>query len=127
MPKSREEVVRKAVRQGDVLVVPIPSGRISGQPVEAIDGRFVLAEGELSGHNHMVAARPGVTLISDGINAFLTVPDSASTLDHHKKRADGVWTQADHDSLELATGENEVVIQRRVLPGSGHVIVPSVD
>jgi hypothetical protein len=129
MPKKiRETAVRKAVRQGDVLMVPIPPGRISGQPVEAIDGRYILAEGELSGHYHMVKAQPGMAMISDGVDAFLTIPDTASsTLDHHKKRANGAWTQADHDSLKLATGEHEVIIQRRVLPGSEHYVVPSED
>lgn len=127
MPKKiRETADRKAVRQGDVLVIPIPPGRVSGQPMEAIDGRFILAEGELSGHNHMVTAQPGMAMISDGVDAFLTIPDTASTLDHHK-RANGAWTQADHDSLKLATGEHEVIIQRRVLPGSEHYVVPSED
>ena len=124
--KSRETTFRKAVRQGDVLVKPIPSGQLSGQPVATVDGRFILAEGEHSGHNHMVTARPGVSMTFDGINVFLLVPDDASTLDHEVKTVNG-WTQADHNPLRLAPGENEVIIQRRVSPGSEHYVRPSVD
>lgn len=120
--------VRRGVRQGDVLLKPISADQISGKPVAATNGHFFLAEGEESGHHHCVPEQPNVGYIADGISAFLTVDASAkpAKLLHQLQTRKG-WKQADHDPHTVESGDYEVVIQRRVLPGFEHKVTRSID
>ena len=69
-------------------------------------GRFILAEGERTGHHHTVKASPHVTFMSDGPAAFLSVQDRPAKLTHQE-----------HDTLTIAPGDYEVVTQRHAMPG----------
>jgi hypothetical protein len=122
----RQNSRRKGVRQGDVLLKPVAAAKVSGDPVAAIDGRFILAEGELSGHNHMVKATAGTSFVSNGIDAYLSTP-KGSKLVHEVMEGDD-WRQADHNPLRVADGDYEVVQQRRVLPGfEDHKVLRTID
>lgn len=101
---------RKAVRQGDVLVVPIEPGRVQGQAVAPVKGKHILAEGEQTGHHHFVAATAGVAMFDDGIDTFIQTAQRAS-LQHQE-----------HTALDIAPGDAEVIRQRRVMPGSEHLV-----
>jgi hypothetical protein len=107
-----------AVRQGDVLLVPI-APRKSGRPTRAIapvNGRYILAEGEVTGHHHSVPARANIAFETDGIDAFLTVQQRATALAHQE-----------HSSLTLAPSDYDVILQRRALPGSEQKVMRVYD
>ena len=99
-------LARGIVRQGDVLLVPVdelPGGK--GVTVE--DGtRFVLAEGEATGHAHVVHGRTRLlrSLVSREERLHLLVEEVA-TLVHDE-----------HDPIALATGAYRVVRQREYTP-----------
>lgn len=119
-------------RQGDVLLKPVSPDRISGERVRPVDGHFVLAEGEHSGHLHMVEAIDGVDFVSDGISAFLTVQATTDDAKQtpklmHQERVGNRWVQAEHNALPIAQSSFEVVQQRRVLPGFKHTVVRAYD
>ena len=46
---------RTPIRQGDVILIPVATVPADAQPVQPA-GRLVLAEGETSGHEHVIAA-----------------------------------------------------------------------
>jgi hypothetical protein len=100
---------RKAVRQGDILVVPIERD-IQGDAVAAKKGKLVVAEGELTGHHHFVKASSAVVLTDDGVDKFIEVQEAAQ-LKHQTHRA-----------LHLPEGNSVVIQQRRVTPGSDHMV-----
>ena len=61
----------KLIQQGDVLVfeASIPKDAI---PIQAKQGRFVLAEGEATGHAHAIAEMPGVQMFRSNNSLFLS-------------------------------------------------------
>ena len=61
----------KLIQQGDVLVFSdsIPSNAV---PVKARHGRFILAEGEATGHAHTIAESPGVSMFRLDNSLFLS-------------------------------------------------------
>lgn len=107
---------RKAVRQGDILVLPIDTGT-RGECVAAKKGKLVFAEGELTGHHHFVKASPDVVLLDDGVNKFVR---------NQEKRTQYLKHQT-HRALPLPAGDSVVIQQRRVMPGSDHVVRPILD
>jgi hypothetical protein len=83
------------VRQGDVLLVPVPSPQGA---TEADVGEIVLARGEKTGHAHVVRGRARTT--TTGSARYLVVEESASLV------------HDEHDTIELAPGAYEVRRQR---------------
>ena len=108
MSSKESQAVRGIIRQGDVLLVPLDS--IPRRSLELVtEGpRVVLAEGEATGHAHVVQGRarlvrstrhhqhPGETYL---------VVSGPATLVHEE-----------HDRIELATGAYEVRRQREYVP-----------
>lgn len=99
--------IRGIVRQGDVLLVPVEE--IPGAGGRAVEegSHFVLAEGEATGHAHVVLGagrlfRPGLDRGSAG--TYLLVEEPA-TLVHDE-----------HDAIGLAAGAYEVRRQREYMP-----------
>lgn len=101
---------RRAVRQGDVLVVPIEPGRAQGQAVPPVKGKVILAEGEQTGHHHYLDAAPGLVMLDDGIDTFIQM-EGRQPLKHQE-----------HTALDITSGDSEVIRQRRVMPGSEHLV-----
>ena len=109
--KTQQKATRLArgiVRHGDVLLVPVdelPGGK--GVTVE--DGtRFALAEGEATGHAHVVHGRTRLlrSLVSRGREERLhLLVEEVATLVHDE-----------HDPIPLATGAYRVVRQREYTP-----------
>jgi hypothetical protein len=105
MKKTRESCAREIVRQGDLLLVPV-----DGVPPDAIEQsprgeRIVLAEGEATGHAHVLIGtatefrvRPGR---SRPLDARLVLVEGSARLVHEE-----------HDAIELAPGPYRVVRQR---------------
>lgn len=89
---------RKAVRQGDVLVVPVTEAR-HGQTV-ATD-KLMLAEGEATGHSHMIECHRAVMFrADDGVSHVIDLPKPA-LLEHQE-----------HGALTIGKGSSLVVLQR---------------
>ncbi|HSS36673.1 MAG TPA: hypothetical protein VLR93_10385 [Patescibacteria group bacterium] len=103
------------VRQGDVLLRPVPGIPAVARIVPRDDGRLVLAYGEVTGHAHVIDASPDeATLLSVGErarflrlvrdvelrheeHATLSVP--AGTYQVIQQR---VWTDADEENWRYA-------------------------
>jgi hypothetical protein len=116
----------KGIRQGDVLLKPVTRSQVSGTPISPVDGRYTLSEGEAQGHLHMIEAGPDISLVSDGITAFLSA-GGKTKLVHEVHEATG-WEQADHDPLKVGGDQDyEVIQQRRVLPGFEGYSIPGTD
>lgn len=110
-------------RQGDVLLIPIGSKQAakteSGWSVRDLtpeDGRIVLAEGEATGHAHVIR-HPGARLLVKSMRTgymsslsetILTVADGPALLVHEE-----------HLPIELAPGAYRVVRQREYDPTDG--------
>jgi hypothetical protein len=91
------------VRQGDVLLVPVDEIPASARPLARSGGRVVLAEGEVTGHAHVIRS-PGATLLEAGDERHLRV-NAPVTLDHQE-----------HDPIRVTPGTYRVVIQREYVP-----------
>lgn len=100
-------IERGIVRQGDVLLVPLEEIP-AAEAREVEDGsRFVLAEGEATGHAHVVLGEaklylPGAARSQAGTYILVEEP---ATLVHEE-----------HDAIGLAPGAYEVRRQREYVP-----------
>lgn len=97
----------KMIRQGDVLLRPVPTQTIDISPkpsrVKKEKGRIILARGEATGHHHSIA-EGDAELIRQGEKMLLTV----------------FWptalTHQEHAPIELPGGLYEVIPQREYVP-----------
>jgi hypothetical protein len=74
----------KLIQQGDVLVFEdsIPKNAI---PIKAQQGRFILAEGEATGHAHAIDEIPGVSMFKKDNTLFLST-ESEVILKHEEHK-----------------------------------------
>lgn len=94
---------RSPVRQGDIYLVPIDKLPKGLTEVPREKDRIVLAEGEATGHLHMIEAPEATFLakdITDIEGRFLAV------------EAEVALTHPEHDTITLAPGNWEVRRQR---------------
>ena len=92
-------MLKSQYRQGDVLLKRINSLPDGAREVPAIQGRVVLAYGEVTGHAHAIDAAKAL-MYSVGTRDFLEVKPGA-TLKHEE-----------HTALNLDPGFYEVIRQR---------------
>lgn len=100
-------MTQQMYRQGDVLIrrvekIPLRRRAVS----EGERQRIVLAHGELTGHSHVIEARPDEARVRRGIveqeeRMFLEVLAPSVRLAHDE-----------HDAIDIPAGEYEVVRQR---------------
>ena len=69
-------------RQGDVLIERMAELPKDAAPVQPIEKRFILAEGEATGHHHAIAT-DGAKLYSRGDELWLAL-DKASAVQHEE-------------------------------------------
>lgn len=103
MTTTTHHLVRRQVRQGDVLLTEVGEAPERARPVRRDAGRVILAYGEVTGHAHAIASPRARLLELDG-ERYLEVTGPA-TLDHEE-----------HDAIELAPATYRVVIQREYVP-----------
>ena len=73
------------LQHGDVLLLRVEELPVGAIPVEAIRGKFVLAEGELTGHAHTIIADERVRMFRDPESQNLYLEVFATTqLDHQQ-------------------------------------------
>lgn len=78
--KEKETDMPHIIRQGDVLLLPVAKAPAKRVPVEAENGRVVLAHGEATGHHHSFALSDRVALFREdgsGGGLFLSVSGAA--------------------------------------------------
>lgn len=92
------------VRQGDVLLIPVPSIPEAAKPGKRDKGRIVLAYGEVTGHAHAIT-EPGVKILEHEGTRYIRVPRKGADLRHEE-----------HGAIALAAGDYKVVIQREYSP-----------
>jgi hypothetical protein len=95
---------RGLIRQGDLLLVPV---RVPSLVSAVRSGRLVLAEGEATGHAHVVDdERASLHRVRGNDTWFLRVEDGEPVLLVHEE----------HDALSVLPGVYEVRRQREYVP-----------
>jgi hypothetical protein len=72
-------------RQGDVLLIPVPSIPAEAAPNLRQDGPIVLAYGEASGHAHVIADREVQVWQHQNVR-YLRVPKEGAAVTHETHR-----------------------------------------
>lgn len=110
-------------RQGDILLVPVQKIPEGLREVPREKGRIVLAEGEETGHLHMIEA-PEATFLAEDLKSiegrFLVIEAEAITAE----AAVGVaLTHPEHDTIIVEPGNYEVRRQREYSQAGGIQVV----
>lgn len=93
-------------RQGDVLLIPTSGIDLTaGKPIQPIFGRYILAEGEATGHHHSIGADVCDGLFDLAGKTVLVVDQPAAMLTHQE-----------HGAIAIAPGQYWVVRQREYTP-----------
>jgi hypothetical protein len=105
------KVFDKVAAQGDLLIRRIDQLPVGVTKVKADKSQFVLAHSE-TGHHHVVAERPGVTVYTgtDPLVAYLHVIDNVEVTLEHLRDYDK------HESLLIGGGTYEIRRQREHTP-----------
>lgn len=75
----------RQIQQGDVLMYSVSSIPQGAKRIEPIDGKFVIAKGEVTGHQHVIEAKPGMELYeNDGILYLKSSVAEPITHEEHK-------------------------------------------
>lgn len=101
-------------RQGDILLLPVEKVPKGLKEIPRENGRIVLAEGETTGHLHMIEAPEALFLAEDleSIeNRFLEI-EAEVALDH-----------PEHDTIVLEPGAYKVIRQREYTQAGGISVV----
>ena len=95
----------RMIRQGDVLLVPVDRVPDAVVPVARENGRLVLAEGEVTGHAHVIEAEQAELVTADqAAELYLLVYGSDPVELRHEE----------HSALPVEAGAYRVVIQREL-------------
>lgn len=77
--------IREGYQQGDLLLIRRTSMPEGGNPIMAKGGRYVLAEGEHTGHAHVIDDAPSVELYEvDGVLWLRVMEPMPTTHEEHK-------------------------------------------
>jgi hypothetical protein len=98
--------MRKACRQGDILIWPIETLPTNLGPVEAEEGRLIVTRGEATGHHHSFPHQRGAVLFRDDMGGLFVQADVAAPLEHQE-----------HATLTVGGGASEVIRQRVMSSG----------
>src|SRR5262249_6734919 len=99
------EPSRVMFRQGDVLVMEVAAIPDDAVAVPSQAGRFVLADGEVTGHAHVVPSGGTALLDDDGERYLRVTGEQGAPLTHEE-----------HDTIVLPPGDYAVVRQREYTP-----------
>lgn len=104
----------KCAAQGDLLIRRIEKMPEGAKPVKSEKGLFVVAHSE-TGHNHVIADRPSVSLYTTGdpMISYLQVieaTDATETLLEHLRNYDT------HETIKIEPGNYEIRRQREYTP-----------
>jgi hypothetical protein len=106
--------MRKAVRQGDVLIWPVDTIPTAAAEVPAHGGRLIVAHGEATGHHHSFPHMRGAVLFrDDGAGGTLYVKADAPVPVEHQE----------HSALTVTKGPSVVIRQRTFVAGVARRVV----
>lgn len=97
--------MNKLLRQGDVLLVPVPVIPASAKVQEREGGRVILAHGEVTGHAHAITDA-GAVKLADGIEEYLRLKEDS--LLHHEE----------HTPFMVPAGNYRIVHQVEYTPSA---------
>jgi hypothetical protein len=110
-------------RQGDILLVPVEKLPDGLKEVPREDGKIVLAEGEATGHLHMIEA-PEATFFAKDLGSpedrYLVVAEAEAIT---AEAAGVALTHPEHDTVTLEPGAYEVRRQREYSQAGGIELV----
>lgn len=94
-------------RQGDICIIPVEGKAPAGiKPIEADNGRIILAYGEVTGHAHALpVADVELYETADAVDRLLRVRSQVTTLTHEE-----------HAPITLTHGDYIVRRQREYAP-----------
>jgi hypothetical protein len=80
-------------QQGDILFLEVKNIPCNAKKINSLNGKYVLASGESTGHSHSVLESDSVEVFeSDGVLYLSsTTPVEINHEEHHKVTLDGVW------------------------------------
>lgn len=96
-------------RQGDVLLIPISNLPQGLTPIDPVEGRLILAEGEVTGHAHAIL-ESDARLYTDGTDQFLALPSG------------GCLLHEEHTPHALPPGFYRQVTQRQYTPEENPIV-----
>lgn len=92
-------------RQGDILIRAIENIPVSAVPMEGGNDRYVLAEGEVTGHHHALLDNPGVRVFEEvGEPRYLDLAQETFLV------------HEEHAAIAIPAGRFEVIRQREYDP-----------
>lgn len=94
----------KQYRQGDVYLLQITDIPKNLKECSPKRGRFILAEGEATGHNHSIKSTQGVLLVDKQNNVFL-----------HTEKGCQLMHQ-EHAAVAIDSGTYQVIRQKEYTP-----------
>ena len=98
----------KAIRQGDILIIPTSQIPATAIEVEPENGRLIVARGEATGHHHSFPHRRGAVLFRDDASGgTLYVRATAPVMLEHQE----------HHALTVLPGAHKVILQRVMSAG----------
>lgn len=100
---------RRAIRQGDILIVPVDAIPTEAKTVPKEGGATVLAYGEQHGHRHQIAR--GAKLFERGSTRFLEVSAKGGAMLTVTDERGTALAEVRHEPVRLAPGKYEVVRQ----------------
>lgn len=110
--KIAKHIIGTAVAQGDVMLIPIAGLPETGsKPAPLVNGAHIVTHSE-TGHNHVIAERPGVVMFQDTMDtfrAFLVIDGEPAELEHLR-------SFDTHETIALEPGVWEVRRQQEYSP-----------
>jgi hypothetical protein len=98
-------MVANIYRQGDVLLMRVDKMPSKAATVKRMDGKLILAEGEVTGHAHTIKAKGARLFAVGGNDRFLVVTGTDVALSHEE-----------HAAITLEPGIFRVIRQREYMP-----------
>ena len=99
----------RMIRQGDVLLVPVERVPEQVGPVAREEGRLVLAEGEVTGHAHVIEAERAELVTAEGAAELYLLVHGTEPVE---------LTHEEHSTLPVEPGAYRVVRQREFAPSA---------
>jgi len=107
--EGRNQVKNRMYRQGDVLIVEV--AKIPTRTKLDKRARVLVAEGEATGHAHVLVPAEDATVLADADIEFIRIMG-----------ANGLLTHDEHTAIELPPADYRVVRQREYAPEENRLV-----
>jgi len=83
--------VERVFQQGDIIFIKVKEDSLDEKELNKLqkkgrsaDGRFIVAEGEATGHHHAIKEEVDMRIVDEDLNQFVIVADEAFALGHEE-------------------------------------------